>query len=293
MKIAKILKHHRIDDPARFRLSDLDPADTSHLDFDKSGAEKMMADDIERLRDLQERLSAQDQWSLLIVLQGMDTAGKDGAIKHAMSGLNPQGVDVHSFKVPSSEELDHDYLWRSVLRLPARGDIGIFNRSYYEEVLVVRVHPEILARQRIPKPLVGKHIWKDRFKDIGAFERHLTRNGTVVLKFFLHISKDEQRQRLLARLDEPAKGWKFNMGDIAERKHWDDYMAAYQDAIRETSHPDAPWYVIPANHKWFARFVVSRVVIETLESLNLKFPKVDPAARKELAKVRKALEAEG
>jgi len=285
-------KHYRIDDPERFRLSAFDPADTSELDFDKSGAEAMMAKDIDHLRDLQERLHAQDQWALLIVLQGMDTAGKDGLIKHAMAGLNPMGVDVHAFKAPSADELDHDFLWRAALRLPARGDIGIFNRSHYEEVLVVRVHPEFLKRQRIPKPLVGKDIWHERFKDIRAFERHLANSGTMLLKFFLHISKDEQRKRLLARLDEPAKAWKFSMGDIAERKLWDKYMAAYESMIAATSRPKAPWYVVPADHKWFARFVVSRVVIATLEGLDLKFPKAAGAARTELTKVRKALLAE-
>jgi PPK2 family polyphosphate:nucleotide phosphotransferase len=292
MKIAKILKRYRIDDPERFRLADWDPADTSKLDFDKDDAEALMKKDIDRLRDLQERLYAQNQWALLIVLQGMDTAGKDGVIKHAMAGLNPLGVDVFPFKAPTPDELDHDFLWRAAMRLPARGDIGIFNRSHYEDVLVVRVHPDILQRQRIPKPLIGKDIWKQRFKDIRAFERHLARNGTVVLKFFLHISKEEQRKRLLARLDEPAKAWKFSMGDIAERKLWGKYMAAYEDMIGATSRPDAPWHVVPSDHKWFARFVVSRVVIETLESLDLKFPKADAAGRKEMAEVRKALLAE-
>ncbi len=293
MKIEKMLKHYRIDDPDRFRLSDFDPADTSGLDFDKSGAEAMMKEDIDRMRDLQERLYADNRWSLLIVLQGMDTAGKDGVVKHAMSGLNPLGVDVHPFKAPSTEELDHDFLWRAAIRLPARGDIGIFNRSHYEEVIVVRVHPEILERQRIPKPLIGKDIWKNRFKEIRGFERHLAQNGTVVLKFFLHISKEEQRQRLLARLEDPAKGWKFSMGDIAERKLWDKYMAAYDDAIRATSRSEAPWYIVPADRKWFARFLVSRVVIATLERLDLKFPKADGALRAEMAQVRKALQAEG
>jgi PPK2 family polyphosphate:nucleotide phosphotransferase len=292
MKIEKLIKRYRIDDPDRFRLSDFDPADTSNLDFDKNGAEAMMAKDIDRLRGLQERLYAENRWALLIVLQGMDTAGKDGVIKHAMAGLNPLGVDVHPFKVPSEEELDHDFLWRAGIRLPARGDIGIFNRSYYEEVLVVRVHPDILERQRIPKPLVGKDIWKDRFKQIRSFERHLAQNGTVVLKFFLHISKEEQRRRLLARLEDPAKGWKFAMGDIAERKLWNKYMDAYDDAIRATSRSEAPWYVIPGDHKWFARFLVSRVVISTLEQLDLKFPKADGPLRAEMARVRKALEAE-
>jgi len=289
MKTAKFIKRYRVDDPDHFRLSECDPADTSELDFDKDDAEAMMAKDIDLLRDLQERLYAQNQWALLIVLQGMDAAGKDGAIKHAMAGLNPLGVDVYPFKAPSPDELDHDFLWRAAMRLPARGDIGIFNRSYYEDVVVVRVHPDILERQRIPKQLIGKDIWRQRFNDIRAFERHLTRNGTVVLKFFLNISKEEQRKRLLARLDEPAKAWKFSMGDIAERRLWNKYMAAYEDAIRATSRPQAPWYVVPADHKWFARFVVSRVVIATLDGLRLQFPKADTAGRKEMAKVRKAL----
>jgi PPK2 family polyphosphate:nucleotide phosphotransferase len=289
MKTAKFIKRYRVDDSDHFRLADCDPADTSDLDFDKDDAEAMMAKDIDLLRDLQERLYAQNQWALLIVLQGMDAAGKDGAIKHAMAGLNPLGVDVYPFKAPSPDELDHDFLWRAAMRLPARGDIGIFNRSYYEDVLVVRVHPDILQRQRIPKRLIGKDIWRQRFKDIRAFERHLARNGTVVLKFFLHISKEEQRKRLLARLDEPAKAWKFSMGDIAERRLWNKYMAAYEDAIRATSRSEAPWYVVPADHKWFARFVISRVVIATLDGLRLQFPKADTAGRKEMAKVRKAL----
>jgi PPK2 family polyphosphate:nucleotide phosphotransferase len=289
MNADKLLKRYRIDDPDRFHLADVDPADTAEFDFDKHGAEALMAADIDRLRDLQERLYAGNEWSLLIVLQGMDTAGKDGIIKHAMAGLNPQGVEVHPFKRPSEEELDHDFLWRAALPLPARGDIGIFNRSYYEDVVVVRVHPDILARQRLPKPCLGKDVWKHRFKDIRAFERHLVRNGTVVLKFFLHLSKEEQRKRLLARLDEPAKRWKFSMGDIAERKLWNRYAAAYQDAIRATSRPDAPWYVVPADHKWFARLLVSRAVIATLERLDLKFPQVTGTALAELQKVRKAL----
>jgi PPK2 family polyphosphate:nucleotide phosphotransferase len=288
-----MLKRYRIDDPDRFRLSDFDPADTSGFDFDKSAAQEMMKKDIDRLRDLQERLYAENRWSLLIVLQGMDTAGKDGVIKHAMSGLNPLGVDVYPFKAPSTEELDHDFLWRAGIRLPARGDIGIFNRSHYEEVIVVRVHPEILERQRIPRPLIGKDIWKNRFEEIRGFERHLAQNGTVVLKFFLHISKEEQRRRLLARLEDPAKGWKFSMGDIAERKLWGKYMAAYDDAIRATSRSEAPWYIVPADRKWFARFLVSRVVIATLERLDLKFPKADGTLRAEMAQVRKALQAEG
>ncbi len=292
MKPAKILKRYRIDDPDRFRLTSFDCADTGGLDLDKDAANALLAQDSERLARLQERLYAYDRWALLVVLQGMDTAGKDGVIKHVMNGVNPQGCEVHPFKAPSADELDHDFLWRAAIRLPARGDIGIFNRSYYEEVLVVRVHPDMLARQKLPEQLVGKNIWKERFKDIRAFERHLRRSGTLVLKFFLHISREEQRRRLLARLDEPAKRWKFNAGDFAERKLWGKYMAAYEGMIRHTSRPEAPWYVVPADHKWFARLVVARAIVETLESLDLEYPKVDAAALKEMQKVRAALLAE-
>src|SRR5712692_1794245 len=292
MNFEKILKRYRIDDPDRFRLASVDAADTGGLDLDKDDAKTMLAQDSERLADLQQRLYAHDRWALLVVLQGMDTAGKDGVIKHMMGGLNPQGCEVHPFKAPSAHELDHDFLWRAAIRLPARGDINIFNRSYYEEVLVVRVHPEMLARQKLPEQLVGKDIWKERFKDIRGFERHLLRSGTRVLKFFLHISKDEQRRRLLARLDEPAKRWKFNAGDFEERKRWDKYMSAYEDMIRNTSRAEAPWYVVPADHKWFARLVVARAIVEALDGLDLEFPKVDAAALKEMQKVRAALLAE-
>jgi PPK2 family polyphosphate:nucleotide phosphotransferase len=247
---------------------------------------------VKRLSDLQERLYAQDQWAVLIVLQGMDAAGKDSIIAHVMSGVNPQGCDVHSFKAPSAEELGHDFLWRTTTRLPARGRIGIFNRSYYEDVLAVRVHPELLERQQLPRTLTGKHIWEERFQDIRAFERHLARSGTVVLKFFLHVSKEEQRRRFLDRLDEPAKRWKFSMNDVNERKRWHDYMAAYQDMIRATSRPGAPWYVVPADHKWFTRLVVAAAVIEALEGLDLAYPKVGAATLKEMRKVRAALRAE-
>jgi PPK2 family polyphosphate:nucleotide phosphotransferase len=289
MKLEKLIRQFRIDDPDRFRLASFDPGDTGGLDLDKDEAKSVLAGDLDRLSELQERLYADDRWSLLIVLQAMDAAGKDGVIKHVMTGLNPQGCLVHSFKAPSPSELEHDFLWRAAQYLPARGDIGIFNRSHYEEVLVVRVHPEFLERQRIPKELVGKDIWKERFKCIRAFERHLARNGTVVLKFFLHVSKEEQRHRFLARLEQPAKRWKFSMGDVAERKLWDKYMAAYEDMVRATSRPHAPWYVVPANNKPFARLVVAKAMIEALEKLDLKFPKVDPSALKEMEKVRKAL----
>jgi PPK2 family polyphosphate:nucleotide phosphotransferase len=292
MKLEKLIKRFRIDDPDHFRLASFDPGDTGGLDLDKDEAKAVLAEDLDRLSGLQERLYADNRWSLLIVLQAMDAAGKDGVIKHVMTGLNPQGCLVHAFKAPSSSELEHDFLWRAAQYLPARGNIGIFNRSHYEEVLVVRVHRELLERQRIPEELAGKEIWKERFKSIRAFERHLARNGTIMLKFFLHVSKEEQRQRFLARLEQPAKRWKFSMGDVAERKLWDKYMAAYEDMVRATSRPHALWYIVPANNKPFARLVVAKAMIEALESLDLKFPKVDPAALKEMEKVRKALLAE-
>lgn len=291
MTPSKLIKRLRIDDPDRFRLSVFDPADTGGLD--KDAAEAMLADDIERLTKLQQRLYADGRWAVLVVLQGMDAAGKDGVIKHVMTGLNPQGCSVHAFKAPSEEELDHDFLWRAGLRVPERRRIGIFNRSHYEETLVVRVHPELLERQRLPPELVGKNIWKERFQDIRKFERHLARNGVAVLKFFLHVSREEQRQRLLERLEQPAKRWKFSKADIAERKLWDKYMAAYEDALRGTSREAAPWYVVPADRKWFARLVVARALIETLDSLDLQFPKIEGAALKELEQVGATLEAEG
>jgi PPK2 family polyphosphate:nucleotide phosphotransferase len=293
MKSAPATKRFRIDRPDDFRLASFDPADTGGLDLDKDDAKEMLARDDKRLAELQERLYADGHRALLVVLQGMDTAGKDGIVEHAMSGLNPQGCTVHSFKAPSEEELAHDFLWRVAIRVPERGHIGIFNRSHYEEVLVVRVHPELLDRQKLPPELVGKNIWQERFEDIRAFEQHLVRSGVAVLKFFLHISKEEQRRRLLARLDEPGKRWKFELGDIAERALWDKYMAAYEDMVRATSRPQAPWYVVPADHKWFARLVVARAMVETLEEIDPQFPKVEGAALKELEKVRAALEAEG
>ena len=286
-------KRFRIDRPDDFRLAAFDPAGTGGLELDKDDAKEMLAQDDKRLAELQERLYADGRRALLVVLQGMDTAGKDGIVEHAMSGLNPQGCTVHSFKAPSEEELAHDFLWRVAIRVPERGHIGIFNRSHYEEVLVVRVHPELLDRQKLPSRLVGKNIWQDRFEDIRGFEQHLARSGVAVLKFFLHISKEEQRRRLLARLDEPGKRWKFELGDIAERALWDKYMAAYEEMVRATSRAQAPWYVVPADHKWFARLVVARAMVETLEELDPQFPKVEGAALKELQKVRAALEDEG
>jgi PPK2 family polyphosphate:nucleotide phosphotransferase len=287
---AKFLKHYRVDAPDRFRLASADCADTG--DIDKDAAVTMLAADVKRLSDLQERLFAQNQWALLIVLQGMDAAGKDSVVAHVMSGVNPQGCDVHAFKAPSAEELDHDFLWRATTRLPARGHIGIFNRSYYEDVLVVRVHPELLERQKVPRTLIGKAIWEERFQDIRAFERHLARSGVRVLKFFLHVSKEEQRRRFLDRLEQPAKRWKFSMDDVSERKRWDDYMAAYEDMIRATSRPVAPWYVVPADHKWFTRLMVAAAVIDALEGLDLSFPKIGAAALEEMRRVRAALLAE-
>jgi PPK2 family polyphosphate:nucleotide phosphotransferase len=292
VKFSKLIKPFRIDDPDKFRLADHDPRETCGLDIDKDEAKEMLADSVKRLADMQERLYAQDRWAVLAIFQAMDAAGKDGAVKHVMSGVNPQGCQVHAFKVPSAEELDHDFLWRCAARLPERGRIGIFNRSYYEEVLVVRVHPELLARQKLPKELVGKDIWKHRFKSIRGFERHLTANGTRPIKFFLNISREEQRQRFLERIEEPGKRWKFSMGDVAERKLWDRYMEAYEDMIRNTSREEAPWYVVPADNKWFARLVVAAALTKALEDLDLEFPKVEGAALKELEQVRAVLLAE-
>jgi len=290
MKIQKLIKHFRVDDPDRFKLSAFDCADTCGLDFDKHDGKALLAKDVARLAELQERLYAHDRWALLVVLQAMDAAGKDGVIKHVMSGINPQGCEVHPFKAPSPEELDHEFLWRAAQRLPERGRIGIFNRSHYEEVLVVRVHPELLARQKLPADVLGKDIWMQRYKDIRAFERHLAGSGIAVIKFFLHVSQEEQRRRLLARIDEPAKRWKFSKTDIAERERWDEYMDAYQDMIRATSREEAPWYVVPADHKWFARLVVAAAMVDKLERLDLEYPKVEGQALKELLEVRAALE---
>jgi PPK2 family polyphosphate:nucleotide phosphotransferase len=293
MKVEKLLRKFRIDDPDGFRLTQFSSDDTCGLEADKAEAKETLAQDIERLGELQKRLYADNRWAVLVVLQGMDTAGKDGVISHVMSSINPQGCDVHPFKAPSAEELDHDFLWRAALRLPERGRIGIFNRSYYEEVLVVRVHPELLARQNLPPGLDGKSIWEQRFEAICGFERHLARSGTLVLKFFLHVSKEEQRKRLLERLDIPDKRWKFSSGDIAERKFWNKYTAAYDDLIGATSRKHAPWHVVPADRKWFARLVVARAMVDALERLDLSYPKVDEAALKEMRKIRKALQAEG
>jgi PPK2 family polyphosphate:nucleotide phosphotransferase len=286
MKLTKLLKRLRIDNPKRFRLADFDPADDHGLNWKGAPAKADLAANQELLAGLQKRLYADGHWAVLIVLQGMDTAGKDGIISHVMSGVNPQGCEVRAFKAPSEEELAHDFLWRSSLRLPARGRIGIFNRSHYEEVLVVRVHPDLLDRQKIPKKLRGgKEFWKERFSDVRAFERHLARNGTVILKFFLHISKEEQRKRLLARLEEPDKRWKFSTQDVVERALWNKYMAAYEEMIQATSRPEAPWYVIPADHKPLARLAVSAALVEALQGLDLHYPKIAGEALDELRKV--------
>lgn len=293
MKLAKILKQCRVDKPGRFRLDECDPAEDFGLALDKDSVKAMLADGVQRLAGLQERLYAQDRWAVLIVLQAMDAAGKDSVIKHVMSGINPQGCNVHAFKAPSEEERQHGFLWRAAIRLPRRGQIGIFNRSYYEEVLVVRVHPELLEREKLPPQYAGKDIWKHRFSDICAFEQDLVRNGTLVLKFHLRISKEEQRQRFLARLEEPAKRWKFSMGDVTERKLWNKYMRAFEEMIRATSTEHAPWHVIPADHKHVAWLVVAATIIDAMERLKLDFPRVEGAALKELQSVERALKAEG
>jgi PPK2 family polyphosphate:nucleotide phosphotransferase len=292
MTNANLIRPYRVDKPDKFRLASFDPDDTGGIDRDKSDVKAMLAADIEKLSELQKRLYAQNRWSVLVVLQGMDTAGKDGIVTHVMGGVNPQGCEVHPFKAPTERELEHSFLRRATLVLPERGHIGIFNRSYYEEVLVVRVHPDILEHQKLPERLVTKSIWTERFEDIRAYEQHLARSGTLVLKIFLHISKGEQRKRLLDRLEQPEKRWKFSMGDIAERKLWDKYMVAYQDAIQATSRPNAPWHIVPADHKWFARLVVARAMVEALETLDLDYPKVGAADLKEMRKVREALQAE-
>ena len=293
MKLAKIVKHCRIDKPGKFKLADFDPAESFGLSTDIEQVRAILADGVARLEDMQERLYAHGRWSVLIVLQGMDAAGKDGVIKHVMSGINPQGCSVHAFKPPSIEELAHNFLWRIDKYFPERGRIGIFNRSHYEEVLAVRVHPDLLERQKLPPSVTKKNVWKHRFQDIRAFERHLTRNGTLVLKFHLRISKREQRKRFLARLDEPEKRWKFSAGDIAERAYWDDYMAAYEEMIRETSTDYAPWYVIPADHKHVAWVTVSAAIVEAIEALKPSFPKISGEALKDLKKAERALRAEG
>jgi PPK2 family polyphosphate:nucleotide phosphotransferase len=286
----QLAKPYRITNGKKFRLKHVDPADTGDLkSADKPRAKEALQNGVEAMAELQDVLYAQDRWSLLLIFQAMDAAGKDGTIKHVMSGVNPQGCQVSSFKGPTSEDLDHDYLWRCVKQLPERGRIGIFNRSYYEETLVVRVHPEFLAGQKLPKECVTKDIWKERFQDIRAFERYLHRNGTAVVKFFLHISKEEQQKRFLERLDDPDKNWKFSVNDARERGFWDDYMEAYEETIRETASENSPWYVVPADNKWFTRVIVAAAVIDALAAMKLQYPKVSEAKRQELAATRKEL----
>ena len=289
--ISDIAARYRITNGSRFHLSDIDPADAWGNSL-KPSAGDLMSDGIKRLSDLQERLYAQDRWSILLIFQAMDAAGKDGTIKHVMSGVNPQGCEVHSFKAPSSEELDHDFLWRTSRRLPRRGHIGIFNRSYYEETLVVRVHQSILARQQLPPGLLTKNIWRERYEDINAYERYLSRQGVVIRKFFLHVSKEEQRLRFIKRLDEADKHWKFSLADVGERAHFAEYMRAYEDTIRHTATEWAPWHVIPADRKWFTRLAVAAAIVDTIESLDPRFPSADPKVQAELKKIRAALVAE-
>jgi PPK2 family polyphosphate:nucleotide phosphotransferase len=286
----RLSKPYRVTNGEKFRLKDVDPRDTGKLKSeDKPRAKEALQTGVEALAELQDMLYAQDRWSVLLIFQAMDAAGKDGTIKHVMSGVNPQGCQVASFKAPTSTDLDHDYMWRCQKELPERGRIGIFNRSYYEETLVVRVHPEFLAGQKLPPEVVTKDIWENRFQDIRAFERYLHRNGTIVRKFFLHVSKEEQQKRFLERLENPEKHWKFSTGDAKERGFWDDYMKAYEKTIRETATEDSPWYVVPADNKWFTRVVVAAAVIDALASLNLHYPKVSAAKKKELAEARKLL----
>src|SRR6266705_587611 len=292
IKIAQgLAEPFRVSKGKHFRLKDVDPNDTLefHKDADKSRAKEALTTGVAAMAELQDKLYAQDKWAVLLIFQAMDAAGKDGAIKHVMSGVNPQGCQVFSFKSPSSEDLDHDYLWRCMKSLPNRGPIGIFNRSYYEEVLAVRVHPEFLAKQRVPPQLVGKEIWSERFEDIRNFEQYLARNGVVVRKFFLHVSKKEQKRRFLERIDNPFKNWKFSSNDANERDYWDYYMKAYEAMIQRTATKEAPWYVVPADNKWFTRVVVALAVIEALSSLDLAYPEVDESKLKELAAAKKKL----
>lgn len=293
--LAKQLKQYvdpfRVDGSDEFHLKSHKANEKGGLD--KDDAHKIVDTNRGRMRELQEKLYAQDRWSVLLIFQGMDAAGKDSAIENVMSGINPQGCEVFSFKQPSTKELDHDFMWRTSKCLPERGRIGIFNRSYYEELLVVRVHPEILAKQRIPPQLVTRNIWRERFEDVSAFEKYLARNGTIVLKFFLNVSKDEQRKRFLSRLDEPSKNWKFSLADVAERALWDKYQAAYQDVLRHTSAKHAPWHVVPADHKWFARVVISSAIVSAMEKLDLSFPEPEKGKTDELKKARDALEKDG
>lgn len=288
----EIIERYRVRKGSEFRLAHFDPDDTCGLDIDKGDAKQMLEAGVKRLSALQERLWADDRWAILVILQGIDTSGKDGVIKHVMSGVNPQGCEVHSFKAPSEQEIDHDFLWRASIVLPTRGRIGIFNRSYYEETIVVRVHPELLQKQRLPQRLITDEIWNQRFTDINNFESYLAHNGILTMKFFLNMSKKEQLGRLLARIDDPEKRWKFRARDVEERKLWDPYMQAYEETIRHTATKHAPWYVVPADHKWFTRLVVAATLVETMESLDLKFPKFDDGGLEELEKIRATLVAE-
>ena len=290
-ELDQFISPFRVDGSSKFHLAAQKTAQKGGLD--KSAAQEILDANRKRLQDFQEKLYAQDRWSLLLVFQGMDAAGKDSAIKAIFEGVNPQGCEVTSFKQPTSHELNHDFLWRCVLALPERGRIGIFNRSYYEECLVTRVHPKLLRAQKLPSKLVTKNIWRERFEDIRAFERYLSRNGIVILKFFLNLSREEQRKRFLDRLEEPSKMWKFSMADVNERKFWSRYAAVYQDIVRHTATPVAPWYVVPADHKWFARVVIGATIVQTLDTLNLRFPRVDKASQEEFAAVRQALQQEG
>lgn len=291
VELDRFIKPFRFDGSGTFHLKAHKTDERGGLDKDEG--EEIIEANRKRLADFQEKLYAQDRWSLLLVFQGMDAAGKDSAIKAIFEGVNPQGCEVYSFKQPTSRELDHDFLWRCMIALPERGRIGIFNRSYYEECLVTRVHPHLLAQEKIPRKLVTKNIWRERFEDISAVERYLSRNGTVILKFFLNVSRQEQRKRFLDRLEDPSRQWKFSMNDVTERAFWPRYQAVYQDIVRHTSTPLAPWYVVPADHKWFARVVIGSVIISALEGLNLHFPLVDKASLSEFKQVRKALEHEG
>ena len=289
---SEIIARLRIDKGGGFNLANRDPNDTCGLEIEKKEAEELLAAGVKRLSELQERLYADGRWAVLAILQGLDTAGKDGVIKYVLSGIDPQGCEVHSFKQPSSLELAHDFLWRTTLALPARGIVGVFNRSYYEETVVVRVHPELLGKQNLPQKLVTGDIWKERYEDINNFELHLARSGTVPVKFFLHISKEEQLQRLLARIADPDKRWKFALHDVDERKLWDKFIAAYEDTIRHTATKHAPWYVIPADRKWFARLVAAAVLVERMEALDLQYPKLDEAQLIELKQAEATLLAE-
>jgi PPK2 family polyphosphate:nucleotide phosphotransferase len=288
----KLVRPYLIDDGKKFRLKDCDPGDTGNIKS-KEQAEQLLQRGITEMQELQDKLYAQDRWGVLLIFQAMDAAGKDGLVKHVMSGVNPQGCQVYSFKAPSAEELDHDFLWRTLVRMPERGRIGIFNRSYYEETLVVRVHPEILKGEKVPPELVTKDIWKERFEDINAVEKYLNRNGVLIRKFFLNLSKKEQKKRFLARLDQPEKNWKFSAADLHEREHWNEYMNAYEDMIAHTAKKHCPWYVVPADNKWFTRVVVAAAIVDALNDFNLTYPKVDPAKKKDLLAAKASLEGKG